>query len=103
MVCVQGALDYLNASLAKLKVSPIGGGYRLAEVQTRTCAERNYTDGPKQEACFVQATLWMDHDPVHLGLAPVTEPMLMAAYAVNHSFVELVTGMSELCGTSDGS
>jgi len=94
MCCVQGPLDYLKAKVEKLKVSPLGDGYKNTVAKQGKCADQGYNSGPAPEKCFPQAQLFMSTTK---PLDVLSEPVLMARFVQKRGFGALATGMVELC------
>mmetsp|Transcript_104137 Transcript_104137/g.277068 ORF Transcript_104137/g.277068 Transcript_104137/m.277068 type:complete len:346 (-) Transcript_104137:147-1184(-) len=94
MCCVQGPAEYVGEKLAKIKKSPIGGGYLASVLVEGTCASQGYDMGPNKEACFPKANLWLSNKH---AVDPTSEVRLMAAHAAQHGFASIGKGMAELC------
>mmetsp|Transcript_2564 Transcript_2564/g.6001 ORF Transcript_2564/g.6001 Transcript_2564/m.6001 type:complete len:282 (+) Transcript_2564:67-912(+) len=94
MCCVDGPLEYVKEKLAKIKLSPIGDGYINAEALEGSCPSQGWDQGPKPEECFPLAKLW--YSKVH-PIDPLSETLLMAAYAKKHGVALVMQGMAELC------
>mmetsp|Transcript_5258 Transcript_5258/g.10704 ORF Transcript_5258/g.10704 Transcript_5258/m.10704 type:complete len:153 (+) Transcript_5258:2-460(+) len=94
-VCAEGPLEYLQAKLPKLKVSPLAAAYANSEVVSGSCASVGYNDGkPKDDKCFPQMTI---HFSKEHAFNPFSEIMTIAKYGRAHGGPAVSAGMKDVC------
>merc|ERR1711972_1231363 len=87
----------LLIALEKLRRSPLAAGYHDSQMGAMNCSARGYPRGPVNDSCFPGFHLWFDDNWWHGLLLKTSEPLLMNAYAKQHSRESLGQGMKELC------
>mmetsp|Transcript_98205 Transcript_98205/g.260899 ORF Transcript_98205/g.260899 Transcript_98205/m.260899 type:complete len:98 (+) Transcript_98205:2-295(+) len=94
MVCLQGSAEQTSAALARLKVSPLAGGYAQSEVKRGSCGSAGYPEGPKPDECLPKLAL---HFSKSQKLQPLSELKLMWSYTREHGLAAMKKAMEQLC------
>lgn len=81
MVCIQGAYDYLDYALIKMRLSPLGRMYVNTTLQEGRCKNNKYEKGPYHNTCWVETTVHLDDNKEHLKMLADYEARVMDEYS----------------------